>query len=253
VPSHDAELAKAFDGQAARFERSPVQTDPAALAQLIAFAALPAGSLVLDAGCGPGIVCEAFLEAGHRVHGVDLSPEMVRRARERCSRFGDSARFERVSIADLAAPAAFDAGVSRFVLHHVVDPVAFLRAEAARLRPGGVLIACDQVTDPDPAAARWHQEIECARDRTHVRNLTSGELVDAFGRAGLRGVRLEEDPFELDFDEWFDRGTPALDKAEVRRRIRDGAARGFAPRDHDDGRISIRCLRALARGIRADL
>jgi SAM-dependent methyltransferase len=178
---------------------------------------------------------------------------MVRRARERCGRFGERARFEQGSIFDLAAPAAFDAGVSRFVLHHVVDPVAFLRAQAERLRPGGALIACDHVTDPDSAAGRWHQEIESARDRTHVRNLTSGELVDALARAGLAAVRLQEEDFDLDFDEWFDRGTPAAPKDEVRRRVLGGTARGFAPRMHDDGRISIRCLRVLARGIRADL
>ncbi|TMB20516.1 MAG: methyltransferase domain-containing protein, partial [Deltaproteobacteria bacterium] len=89
MATHDAELAKAFDAQAARFERSPVQSDPSALARLVAFAALPPDSLVLDAGCGPGLVSEALLGAGHRVHGVDLSAEMVRRARERCARFGE--------------------------------------------------------------------------------------------------------------------------------------------------------------------
>jgi len=252
VSSHDAELAKAFDGQAARFERAPVQTDPVALARLVAFADLAPDSLVLDAGCGPGIVCEAFLAAGHRVHGVDLSTEMVRRARERCARFGERAHFEQGSVHDLRPQAIFDAAVSRFVLHHVVDPHAFLAAQVARLRKGAALVACDQVTDPDAAAAQWHQEIERARDRTHVRNLTSGELADALARAGLAGVRLEEDEFTLDFDEWFDRGTPAADKPEVRKRVLLRSARGFTVRIQDDRRISIRCLRVLARGVRAD-
>src|SRR3954462_6082392 len=78
---HDRDLAKAFDGQAAQFEQAPVQTNKGALERLVAFAALPAGARVADAGCGPGLVAEAFLAAGYTVHGGDLSPEMLRRAR----------------------------------------------------------------------------------------------------------------------------------------------------------------------------
>ena len=118
---------------------------------------------------------------------------------------------------ELALPDKFDAALSRFVLHHVVDALDFLRAQVTRLREGGVLVACDHVADVDPAAAAWHQEIERARDRTHVRNLTSGELVDLLARAGTRRIELAEEEFELDFDEWFERGTPAAGKAEVRR------------------------------------
>jgi SAM-dependent methyltransferase len=243
-------LAEAFDGQAARFERAPVQTDPAALARMVEFAGLQPDSRVLDAGCGPGLVAEAFLAAGHRVQGVDLAGEMVRRARERCARFGARARFEQGAVSGLASDQPFDAAVSRFVIHHAPDPVAFLRAKADRVRPGGVVLASDHVTDPDGPAARWHQEIERARDRTHERNLTPGELADAFGRAGLSDVQLAEDGFELDFDEWFDRGTPALPKAEVRARVLAGRARGFQVHPRPDGGITILCIRVLVRGIR---
>ena len=51
---HDRRLAEAFDAQAPKFERAPVQSDPAALERLVRAAALPAGGLILDAGCGPG-------------------------------------------------------------------------------------------------------------------------------------------------------------------------------------------------------
>jgi SAM-dependent methyltransferase len=243
-------LAEAFDGQAARFERGPVQTDPVALARMVELAALPPDSLVLDAGSGPGIVAEAFLTAGHRVHGIDLSGEMVRRARERCARFGARARFEQGSVFALASGDVFDAAVSRFVVHHASDPLAFVRAKAERVRSGGVVLVSDHVTDPHGPAARWHQDIERARDRTHERNLTPGELVDVFARASLSAVHLAEDSFELDFDEWFDRGTPALPKADVRARVLAGNARGFGVVQRPDGGITIRCVRALVRGMR---
>ena len=250
MQGHDLDLARAFDAQAARFERAPVQTDPAALTRLVEFTALAPGARVLDCGCGPGLVAAAFLAAGHRVLGVDLSAEMIARARARCAGAGELARFEQRSIFELAPEAPFDAAISRFVLHHLEDPLAFLRAQVARVRPGGVVAASDHTTDPDAIAARWHQQIELGRDRTHTRNLTAGELADAFARAGLVEVRLVEEPFELDFDEWFDRGTPSQPKAAVREELLRGRARGFDPLPRPDGGITLRCVRALVRGVR---
>src|SRR3954462_4074835 len=98
---HERALREAFDGQAERFERAPAQSDPAALARLVTFAALPTGSRVLDAGSGPGLVSEAFLAGGYEVQGIDLSGEMVRRARERCARFGERGRFDQGSLFEL--------------------------------------------------------------------------------------------------------------------------------------------------------
>lgn len=245
--SHDAELSRAFDGQAARFDRAPLHNDPALLARLVDFAALPPDSLVLDAGCGPGIVCEALLAAGHRVVGVDLSAQMLERARLRCARFGDRAQFLQTSVLD-AKLGPCDAAISRFVVHHVVDPLAFVTAQVRRVRKGGAVVVSDHTTDPDPARAQWHQRIERARDRTHTRCLTTGELADLFARAGLSHLEVREDDFEYDFDEWFDRGTPALPKEAVRGLLKGSSARGFTPVHRADGALFVGCVRALVRG-----
>ncbi|MFO0954254.1 MAG: class I SAM-dependent methyltransferase [Isosphaeraceae bacterium] len=248
---HDDELARAFDGQAAKFEVAPVQSDPEALARLVAFAALPADSLVLDAGCGPGLVSATFLKAGHRVGGVDLSAEMVARARARCESFADRAWFEQGSIFDarLNEDYPFDAAVSRYVLHHVVEPFAFVARQVELLRPGGVLVLSDHSTDPDPARAAHHERLERERDRTHTRNLTAGGLADLLASAGLVDIRLQEESFHLDFDEWFDRGTPAAPKESVRAALLEGPPlRGFRPTLHDDGSIRIDCVRPSSAG-----
>jgi SAM-dependent methyltransferase len=247
-PTHDRALAAAFDGQAARFERAPVQTDPAALARLVAFADLPAGSLVLDAGCGPGLVSRALLDAGHRVVGVDLSSEMIERARLRCP---DRATLLQGSLYEIDPGGPFDATISRYVLHHIADPLAFLRKQVELLRPGGVVILSDHTASAGADAARWHNEIEVLRDRTHTANLSPGTIVDLFLAAGLEDVRLVEESFSLDFDEWFDRGTPSLPKAEVRAWIEAGPpSRGFSSRPEADGQLAIDCWRALVRGVK---
>jgi 2-polyprenyl-3-methyl-5-hydroxy-6-metoxy-1,4-benzoquinol methylase len=248
---YDRELSTAFDGQAARFEKAPVQTDPAALARLVAEADLPPDSLVLDAGCGPGLVSLAFLEAGHRVVGLDLSQEMIARARTRCSKFGDRARFERQSIFDPPPIEPFDASISRYVLHHMVDPRAFLGRQVELIRPGGLVVVSDHVTDPDLSIADEHNALERLRDKTHTKNLSPGAIVDLMASTGLGAIRLSEEAFTLDFDEWFDRGTPLAPKIEVRQRILGmSPVRGFRAVLESDERVTIHCWRAIVRGVK---
>ena len=245
--AHEHALAAAFDGQAARFERAPVQTDKSALERLVAFAALPVGSRIADVGCGPGLVAEAFLAAGHHVHGFDLSSEMIARARARNASYGERAVFEQRSFYD--AKGAYDAVVSRYVLHHSPDPGEFVRHQVSMLRAGGVLVLSDHLTDPDRARADWHNGIERARDKTHTQNLSDGRILDVLATAGLSLLRLEEERFDLDFDEWFDRGTPSASKSDVRATLLAGTARGFAPIVEGE-RVRIACVRALVRGVK---
>ncbi len=252
MSDHDRALAAAFDNTAAQFEQAPVQSDPAKLARLVRVADFPSGGRILDAGCGPGLVAEALLQAGCRVLGVDLSAEMIARARKRCAAYGERAAFEQKSLFDPALAGPFEGAISRFVLHHAQDPLAFIRRQAELLRPGGVLVACDHTTDPEPARRDWHQRIERARDHTHTRNPTPGELVDLLAAAGLTELRLVEEPLVLDFDEWFDRGTPAEDKATARQWLLSGSsARGFRPSPQPDGRVRIDGWLAIVRGIKA--
>lgn len=249
MSEHDQALASAFDGQAEKFERAPVQSDPAALGRLVREADLAADSLILDAGCGPGLVAEAFLAAGHRVVGVDLSSEMIARARRRCARFGDRARFARSSLSDPSLHGPFDAAVSRYVLHHVSDPAGFVARQVELLRPGGILVLSDHTTDPMAARSALHEELERGRDKTHTRNLTAGALVDLFATAGLIEVRLVEERFSLDFDEWFDRGTPLLSKPELRARLLAAPnIRGFHTVALAGESVRIDCARAIVRG-----
>jgi SAM-dependent methyltransferase len=251
MSEHDRDLESAFDGQAARFERAPVQSDPAALRWLVAVADLPPDSLVLDSGCGPGLVSKALLEAGHRVVGVDLSSEMIARAGVRCAEYGDRARFVQTTVYDPNLSGSFDAAISRYVLHHVTEPARFIARQVELLRPDGILVLSDHTTDPDPERAALHLELEVGRDRTHTRNHTPGELLDLFASAGLVGLRLVEEAFTLDFDEWFDRGTPAATKSSVRERLVAGPPiRGFRAAPLADGSVRIYGERAIVRGIK---
>ena len=137
------------------------------------------------------------------------------------------------------------------MLHHVVDPLAFIARQASLLRPGGILVVSDHVTDPDPDRAAHHEAIERARDRTHTANLTGGRLVDLLAGVGLDQIELVEETFVLDFDEWFDRGTPQDSKENVRAMLLAGPTiRTFRPTLQPDGSIRIAGIRGLVRGVK---
>ncbi|MEK2475245.1 class I SAM-dependent methyltransferase [Streptomyces noursei] len=79
---------------------------------------LPAGSRILDAGCGTGLpTARQLRDAGHRVVGIDLSPGMVKLAQENAP----GAEFHRLDIADLrggrlGGPGSFDGITAYFSL-----------------------------------------------------------------------------------------------------------------------------------------
>ena len=107
------------------------------------------GLQVADLGCGTGTLSQLLAsEGGHRVTGVDFSPEMILRAREKCDQTIPSPAF---IVADAADPplavGTFDVVLSRHVLWAMPDPAAALQNWIELLTPTGVLILVE---------GRWH-------------------------------------------------------------------------------------------------
>ena len=127
-----------------------------AIASAIA-AEVPAGSKLLDLGCGPGEVLMrlATIAPAIEATGADIDPAMIERAVRKADRalaHGATGRPTFV-VADAAslpfADASFDVVISSFSVHHWPDRHAGL-AEAMRvLRPGGRAIVWD-IAPPHP-------------------------------------------------------------------------------------------------------
>ncbi|MFE7612434.1 class I SAM-dependent DNA methyltransferase [Streptomyces celluloflavus] len=135
--------AEAFDAIGDRYDEAfPHKEGQLASGEWLA-GALPAGARVLDLGCGTGQPTSRQLsDAGHRVVGVDLSPTMVKLARDNAP----DAEFHRLDIADLrngrlGGAGSFDGIASFFsllMLPRAEIPCA-LRMLHDLLRPGGLL------------------------------------------------------------------------------------------------------------------
>jgi SAM-dependent methyltransferase len=97
---------------------------------------------LLDAGCASGQWAVAFAERGARVTGIDLSPEMIHRARALASARDLEIEWRTGDVTRLADPlAVFDAIHARALLQFVPDVPAALRELRRVLRPGGRLLA----------------------------------------------------------------------------------------------------------------
>ncbi len=96
---------------------------------------------VADLGCGTGSVSLLLAEAGHRVSGLDISPAMVEKARQKIAASGVEAVF---AVGDAAAPPwppeSFDVVITRHVLWAMNDPDAAVTRWLQLLAPAGVLV-----------------------------------------------------------------------------------------------------------------
>ncbi len=121
-----------------------IETRTAAIME--ALGNLPASSLVLDFGCGTGIMTRTFATAGWRAIGVDISPSLLhtgllQHPGEWLMSCYDGARLP-------LQDSSMDAAVTYVVLNHITDDqhlLSCLRELHRVLRPGGHLVATEQV------------------------------------------------------------------------------------------------------------
>ena len=116
---------------------------------------LPAGSRVLDVGCGLG--GSAFVMAREfdlRVDGIDLSKNMLEIANRKLEAHGlaDKVNLEWGDCLELDCDNCYEAIYSRDVFLHIHDKKRLFSVLLGALRPGGQLLFTDYCCGPEPWA-----------------------------------------------------------------------------------------------------
>ncbi|QCG98641.1 tetratricopeptide repeat protein [Azospirillum sp. TSA2s] len=109
-----------------------------------------AGLRILDLGCGTGLAGVAFKPLASRLAGVDLSPRMVEKARQR--RLYDELTVGDVVEAMERAPGGWDLLVAADVLVYIGDLAPVFAAAARALPPGGRFAATVERLPGEPAS-----------------------------------------------------------------------------------------------------
>jgi len=159
-------------------------------------AALRPGETVLDLGSGAGF--DAFLAAREvgptgRVIGVDMTPEMLARARQNAEAGGyrnvefREGRIEALPVAD----GSVDLVISNCVINLVPDKAAVFREIARVLRPGGRMVVSDVVLErplPEAVASSVAAFTGCVAGAA-----LRGDYLGLVAGAGLVDVEVVED------------------------------------------------------------
>jgi ubiquinone/menaquinone biosynthesis C-methylase UbiE len=115
------------------------------------------------------------------------------------------------------AQAEFQLVTCRLAAHHFPDCVAFVRESARVLSAGGWFGLIDNVTPPEPAAARHINAFEKLRDPSHAWEYSAEDWRAFCQSAGLNVVRLDYYQKPLDFEPWCDRmSVPRVVRQQLR-------------------------------------
>ncbi len=207
--AHAGSIRDEFAHQADSFAANPVAHMSETLDAVVDLVPEDAAASWIELACGPAAISRALARRVGRVQGVDLTPEMIAKANAEAARAG----VENLSFALGDATAldfeddSFDGAVTRFSLHHIPAPQRVVEEMARVVRPGGLVVIADFVTDEDCAVAAWHEQIERLRDPSHWACLTSARLLATGERAGLTLDSEQLIPFEIDYTRWLDRGS----------------------------------------------
>jgi arsenite methyltransferase len=165
----------------------------------VALASLKEGQTVLDLGSGAGFDC--FLASSKvgtegRIIGVDMTPEMIDKARKNAKHGGyENVEFRLGEIENLpAADNSVDAVISNCVLNLVPDKGRAFRETFRVLRPGGRLMISDLVLLkelPEVIMNSIEAYIGCLSGAS-----MRDEYLEAIRAAGFEDVRIVE---EADF------------------------------------------------------
>lgn len=105
---------------------------------------------ILELGIGTGLNLPHY-PAGTELTGIDISPRMLDRARQRATRLGVAVDLKVADIEQLPYPdASFDTATATCVFCSVNDPVRGLREAARVVRPTGQILLYEHVRPTNP-------------------------------------------------------------------------------------------------------
>lgn len=236
---HDL-IVDQFTRQAEPFAQAQTIQNPQAFEGIVKAAQAGPADTVLDVACGPGLLACTFARMVRHAVGVDITPAMLDQARKNQQQLGlNNVSWQLGDVLSLPYPDHhFSIVASRFVFHHLLDPLAVLKEMKRVCKPGGRVVVADMSPRPEKADAL--NAMEKLRDPSHVRAMPEEELRSLFLSAGLPEPAIQYYRVEGELEDLLRRSFPkAGDEDRIRQIFADSIqndALGMATR-RENGRI----------------
>ncbi|HEY2170490.1 MAG TPA: methyltransferase domain-containing protein [Candidatus Angelobacter sp.] len=217
--SHNSRILDQFTRQAAPFAAAVPIRNQEALDRIVRWAGAGPDDNVLDVACGPGLLACAFARVAKHATGVDMTPAMLEQARKTQEEQGlKNVSWQQGDVYSLPfRPDQFSIVSSRFVFHHLQDPLAALKEMKRVCKSGGKIVVADMAPQPQKAAAL--NAAELLRDPSHVRAMPPEELRGLFEQAGLGIPQVFDYRMEGELEDLMSRSFPNEGDADRVRRI----------------------------------
>jgi ubiquinone/menaquinone biosynthesis C-methylase UbiE len=198
-----------FTRQAVPFSQMPAHSNEESIRLLVDMAQVGPEDTVLDVACGPGLVACPLAEVARHVTGIDLTPAMIEqaKAKQRASGLTNLTWLVGDAVPLRFPDATFSVVVTRYSIHHFLDPKTVLAEMVRVCRPKGRVAVIDVFTS-SPEQAEAYNRVEKLRDPSHVRALPLEELTGLCHDAGLRDVRTGFYKLDVPLEELLARSFP---------------------------------------------
>jgi len=152
------------------------------------------GDRILEVGVGTGINAPLYPRHCH-VTGVDFSPKMLEKARERVERKGlGNVRLLEMDAAKLSFPDnSFDIVYAPYVISVVSDPVQVVREMRRVCRPGGKFIVLNHFKSPNRLLAKMERAI--SPFTVHIGFKADLDLPGFLSQAEIKPVSIQKVSF----------------------------------------------------------
>jgi ubiquinone/menaquinone biosynthesis C-methylase UbiE len=217
--SHNSRILDQFTRQAAPFAAAAPIRNQEALDRIVQWSGAGPDDTVLDVACGPGLLACAFAKVAKHATGIDMTPAMLEQARKTQQEQGlKNVSWQQGDVYSLPFPdSQFSIVSSRFVFHHLQDPLAALKEMKRVCTPSGKVLIADMAPQPEKAPAL--NAAELLRDPSHVRAMPVDELRGLFQQARLEAPQMFSYRMEGELEDLMSRSFPNEGDADRVRKI----------------------------------
>ncbi len=227
---HKEAIQKQFTKTAEAFSVFAMRDTPEVLKEKVDFVKPQPADSALDIACGPGAFVLALAPMVRLTRGIDLTPEMLRRARAyQAEKQIANADFVRGEAEQLPfADGSFSLVSCQCAFHHMPKPKAIFSEMVRVMKPDGRLFIIDPVAPESDSKFEVYNRIELLRDPSHTLTLRLTEFLRLFDEAEIEIQRQALRRRQRSFDNWMRRGghAPGSKKYIETRKLMESSMNG---------------------------